>query len=253
MSLRRVLIVLGGLALAVLTVLGYRRAVRRTVKTPESEVRILDPDDNVRVHRSGAVGSVQEAEIVVDREFLEGIWTADSLELLARGYWSFLRRMSLGIIRMVYAHDSRTVTAFGRIPLLRFGTPVYETDDGIGRVTWPIDRGLLVAGEGRGKGHLRVAVKRCDRDGVDDEVDAASDEVRIIARVEVQNFYPGIRGRGHFARLGAFFYAQTQLRIHVIVCNAYLLSIPKMDFPEVDRTAMPSDRAEPPQMEAARG
>jgi hypothetical protein len=249
-SPRRTLIALGGLGLAVL---GYRKAVRRTVTTPEGEVRILDPDDNVRVHRSGAVGSIQEAEIVVDRKFLEGIWNADSLELMARGYWSFLRRMSLGIIRMIYAHDSRTVTAFGVLPLLRFGTPRYETDDGIGQVTWPIDRGLLVASEGRGKGHLRVSVKRCDRDGVDDEVDARSDEVRIIAKVEVENFYPGIRGRGRFARLGAFFYAQTQLRIHVIVCNAYLLSLPRMDFPEVDRTAMPSEREDSSQLETARG
>jgi hypothetical protein len=251
-SPRRTLIALGGFALAALAVLGYRAAVRRTVKTPESVVRILDPDDNVRVHRSGAVGSVQEAEIVVDREFLEGVWNPDSLELMARGYWSFLRRMSLGIIRMIYAHDSRTVTAFGKLPLLRFGAPRYETGDGFGQVTWPIDRGLLVAGEGRGKGHLRVSVKRCDRDGVDDEVDASSDEVRIIAKVEVQNFYPGIRGRGRFARLGAFFYAQTQLRIHVIVCNAYLLSLPTMDFPEVDRTAMPSDREDSARLETAR-
>ena len=251
MSPKRALIALCGLLLTALIVLGYRKAVRRTVKTPESEVRILDPDDNVRVHRSGAVGSVQEAEIVVEREFLEGIWNADSLELMARGYWSFLRRMSLGIIRMIYAHDSRTVTAFGVIPLLRFGSPRYETDDGIGQVTWPIDRGLLVASEGRGKGHLRVSVKRCDRDGV--EVDADSDEVRIIAMVEVENFYPGIRGRGRFARLGAFFYSQTQLRIHVIVCNAYLLSLPKMDFPEVDRTAMPSDREGSSHLETAKG
>lgn len=253
MSPRRTLIAFGGLALSVLVVLGYRKAVRRTVRTPESEVRILDPDDNVRVHRSGAVGSVQEAEIVVERAFLEGIWNADSLELLARGYWSFLRRMSLGIIRMIYAHDSRTVTAFGRIPLLQFGSPRYVTDDGVGQVTWPIDRGLLVAREGRGKGHLRVSVERCDRDGVDDEVDARSDDVRIIAKVEVENFYPGIRGRGRFARLGAFFYSQTQLRIHVIVCNAYLLSLPKLDFPEVDRTAMPSDREGSSRLETAKG
>ena len=68
------------------------------------------------------------------------------------------------------------------------------------------------------------------------------DEVRMVARVEVNNFYPGLRGRGRFARLGAWFYAQTQLRIHVIVCNAYLLSLPKLDFPNVDLTSMPSER-----------
>lgn len=238
----RILVPVVGSALASGIVLVYRKAVRTTVKTPEGEVKILEPDDNVRVHRSGAVGSVQEAEIIVDRDFLERIWNADSLELLARGYWAFLRRMSLGIIRMHYAHDSRTVTAFSLLPLLRFGTPRYETDEGEGRVTWPIDRGLLVAREGRGQGDLLVSVRRCDRDGTDDEIDADAGEVRMIARVEVNNFYPGLRGRGRIARLGAWFYTQTQLRIHVIVCNAYLLSLPKLDFPNIDMTSMPSDR-----------
>jgi hypothetical protein len=73
--------------------------------------------------------------------------------------------------------------------------------------------------------------------------DAALDTVRLIARVEVENFYPGIRGRGRFARLGAWIYAQTQLRIHVLVCNAFLRSIPLLDFPAIDRSAMPGERA----------
>ena len=51
-----------------------------------------------------------------------------------------------------------------------------------------------------------------------------------------------MRGRGRFARLGAWFYAQTQLRIHVIICNAYLRSLPRLDFPDIDRTEMPSDQ-----------
>lgn len=232
--------ILGAVGAAV--VLLYRRLVRTTVSTERAQVKILEPDDTVHVHSTGAVGSVQEAEVVVPRDFLERIWTADSLELLARGYWAFLRKFTLRIVRVVYTHEGRTVTAFGRIPLLRFGAPVYETAEGSGQVTWPIAEGLLVAREGRGKGHLRVSVKRCDRDGADDEADAELDEVRIIARVEVQNFYPGLRGRGAFARFGAFFYAQTQLRIHVIVCNAYLLSLPKLDFPDLDTTSMPSER-----------
>ena len=150
---------------------------------------------------------------------------------MARAYWAFLRRMSLGIIRVEYAATSRTVAAFGRIPLLRFGAPRYETEEGRGRVTWPIDRGLLVAREGRGKGALRVSIERCDRDGVDDEADAGLDHVRLIAKVEVENFYPGIRGRGRFSRFGAWFYAQTQLRIHVIVCNGFLRSLARLNLP----------------------
>jgi hypothetical protein len=209
----------------------------------DPQVSILHPEEQIRVHPSGAVGSVQEAEITVERSLLERIWNVDSLELMARAYWAFLRRMSLGIIRVEYAAASRTVAAFGRIPLLRFGAPRYETEEGRGRVTWPIDRGLLVAREGRGKGALRVSIERCDRDGVDDEADAGLDHVRLIAKVEVENFYPGIRGRGRFSRFGAWFYAQTQLRIHVIVCNAYLRSLPRLDFPTIDRTEMPSDQA----------
>lgn len=207
------------------------------------EVTILHPGEQSRVGPDGAVGSVQEAEITVDRGMLERIWNVDNLELMARAYWAFLRRMSLGIIRVHYAAASRTVTAFGRIPLLRFGAPRYETGEGRGEVTWPIDRGILVAREGRGKGALRVSVERCDRDGVDDEADAKLGRVRLIAKVEVENFYPGIRGRGRFARFGAWFYAQTQLRIHVIACNAYLRSLSRLDFPEVDRSQMPGERA----------
>ena len=207
------------------------------------QVNILEQEEKVRVRATGAVGSVQEAEIVVDRTMLDGIWTADNLELIARGYWAFLRRMSLGIIRVEYAAASRTVTAFGRIPLLRFGAPRYEAAEGYGRVEWPIDRGLLVAVEGRGKGALRVSVERCDRDGAHDEADVALERVRLIARVEVENFYPGLRGRGRIARLGAFFYAQTQLRIHVLVCNGYLRYLPRLDFPAVDRSSMPGEIA----------
>ncbi len=209
--------------------------------TTRPQVSIRKPGKQVRVRPSGAVGSVQEAEIVVDRSLLDGIWTADNLELIARGYWAFLRRMSLGIIRVRYAADSRTVTAFGKIPLLRFGAPVYEAEEGRGTVEWPIDRGLLVAVEGRGKGALRVSVERCDRDGVDDGADALLDRVRLIAKVEVENFYPGLRGRGRFARFGAWVYAQTQLRIHVLVCNGYLRHLPRLDFPTIDRSAMPGD------------
>ena len=143
------------------------------------EVSILDPGERSRVRPGGAVGSVQEAQIRVPREMLERTWSADNLELLARAYWAFLRRMSLGVIRVLYAPTSRTVAAFGKIPLLRFGAPIYEAES----------------------------------------------------------------GRGRFSRFGAWLYAQTQLRIHVLVCNAFLRSIPRLDFPAIDRSAMPSDRA----------
>lgn len=205
-----------------------------------TEVTILDPGDEVKVSRTGPAKSIQEAEIVVERSTLERIWTADSIELLARGYWAFLRNVSLGLIRMDYGHDSRTVTILNQIPLLKFANPQYEAKEESGRVTWPVIGGLLVSREGRGQGHLRVEILRCDRDGIDDEADAQLDQVRLIARVEVDSFFPGLRGSGWFSRWGAWFYAQTQLRIHVIVCNAFLRSLPNLDFLDVDTTSMPS-------------
>ena len=67
----------------------------------------------------------------------------------------------------------------------------------------------------------------------------------VLVRVAVRNFYPWLRGSGAFARFGAWLYAQTQLRIHVIVCNAYLRSLPRLDFPGIDRSQMPSELSEP--------
>lgn len=240
---RRALIFLA--ALAPVAALVYRRELTTAGNDPSTqavELEIIDPGETVKVSPSGPASSVQEAEIVVRRDFLERIWTPDSLELLARGYWAFLRKAFLGLIQVIYTHDARVVTAFGRFPLLRFGAPRYEAAEGSGRVTWPVDSGILVSRDGRGKGHLRVEVRRCDRDGVDDEVDALADEVRLIARVEVENYYPGLRGHGWIARWGAWFYAQTQLRIHVLICNAFLRSLANLDFPDVDRSSMPSER-----------
>ena len=241
MRARVVIATVGGAA--VIAALLVRRNLRPgpDAANKPTEVNILDTK-TVAIDRDGPASSVQAAEIVVGRDFLERIWAPDSLELLARGYWAFLRKVFLGMIRVYYSQDSRTVTAFGRIPLLRFGAPLYETSEGSGQVTWPVNSGILVARTGRGTGHLRVSVKRCDHDAVDDEADAELDQVRLIARVEVENFYPGLRGSGWFSRVGAWFYAQTQLRIHVIVCTAFLRSLPNLDFADVDTTSMPSER-----------
>lgn len=215
-----------------------RNETTRAQRPPKAaRVTILESHESERVSANGAVGSVQEAEIVLDRSYLEQIWSADNLELLARGYWAFLRKMFLGLIRVVYSPTARTVVFVSeRLPLLRFGTPRYEAGDGRGCVTWPIERGLLVAREGRGQGHLQIRVER----PTESEGDGSS-EVKIRAQVEVKNFYPGLRGRGWIARFGAFLYAQTQLRMHVLVCNAYLRSLPKIKFPDVDTSSMPED------------
>ena len=169
---------------------------------------------------TGPTGCVQSAQITVDDEIFEQIWTPSTLELLARSYWRFIRRRSLGLIRMNYGTGSRSVNLVSRhIPLLRFREPEFETGPEFGRVDWPIDRGILVASEGRGNGYLRIEVHR------DPQRPAKPGHQSITVSSEVVNFYPWLRGTGWFARTGTWIYSQTQFRIHLWVTRGYLRSL----------------------------
>lgn len=190
----------------------------RIVEDPES----LDGPD-------GSVKSRQTAEITLPREELDRIWAPEYLERLARTYWRYLTRISLGLLRVVYTPESRQVVLLGRpLVLLRFHRPEYEAEARKGSVTWRINRGLLVAPGGRGQGFLRIAVERPRDDGGDD--------VTVRVSSEVSNFYPtlaasrpGGRG-GALGRLARWFYAATQLRIHVIVTHGFLRSLARLDL-----------------------
>ena len=109
----------------------------------------------------GAVGSKQMAEVTLPRSELERIWSPEYLERLARTYWRFLSRFSLGLLRVLYGEDSREVVFLTRpFVLLRFHRPEYRIEPDGGTVTWPIDRGVLVTARGRGRGYLRLSVRR---------------------------------------------------------------------------------------------
>jgi hypothetical protein len=192
---------------------------------PRAVVHLLPGREVERVSESGAARSVQEAEVLLPRLQLERIWRPESLERLARSYWGFLARVFLGLIRVIQVSGSPTIVLLWRhFPLLHFRAPEYETDEGGGRATWWIERGLLVAKRGRGCGFLRLGVERLDRE-------TAADTAAVLVWVEVRNFYPWIRGRGRFVRLGAWLYSQTQLRIHILVCNAFLRSLARIELP----------------------
>jgi len=176
-------------------------------------------EPRTRASEDGAVGSRQVAEVVVQRVELEKIWSPEHLERLARTYWSFLSRFSLGLIRVLYSEDSREVVFLRRpFVLLRFRKPEYSVDADGGTVTWPIDRGVLVARRGRGRGFLRLRVRR------QPEADVA-DEVTLLVSSEVVNFYPAIATR--FSR---WIYEQTQLRIHVLVTHGFLRSLANLEL-----------------------
>jgi len=167
----------------------------------------------------GGVGSRQVAEVTVPRAELEKIWSPEYLERLARTYWSFLSRFSLGLIRVLYGEDSREVVLVTRpFVLLRFRKPVYEVDFDGGTVTWPIDRGVLVARQGRGRGFLRLTVRR-------EPVSDGASEVTVTVSSEVVSFYPTIA-----ARFSRWIYEQTQLRIHILVTHAFLRSLANLEL-----------------------
>ncbi len=177
------------------------------------------------VHPDGPAGSAQEADAYLPTDLLESMWSPEYLERLASAYWRYLSRISLGLIRVIYAPHSRSVVLGSkRLVLLRFRGPRYDTGPGFGQVTWPIERGLLVASPGRG--FLRIRVRRLGRD---DSTEPGCEKIRV--RSEVSNFYPFLRGSGWFARIGAHIYAATQLRIHVIVTHGFLRSLARLDLP----------------------
>lgn len=191
-----------------------------------ASVRLLRSEETERVPHTGAVGSVQEAEVRLPAALLDSVWKPAYLERLGRAYWLHISRATLSLIRVVYAADSRTaVLVSRRLPLLRFHAPDYETSADEGCVTWRIERGLLVARAGRDHGFLRIRVRRAAN------AVAAPGEATVEVRLEVRNFYPWLRGSGRFARFGAWLYGQTQLRLHVLICNGFLRSLATLDLP----------------------
>ena len=165
--------------------------------------------------------SVQTADLLLERAALDEIWSPPYLERLARTYWRFLTRVTLGIIRVHYTEGERSVVLlFSPFKLLTFDAPEYEMDRLRGLVRWRIARGLLVARRGRdGGGYLQIEVRRQpgeDRDGA-----------RLHVEVEVANFYPSIA-----TGLSHWLYEATQSRIHVIITNGFLRSLARMDLAE---------------------
>jgi hypothetical protein len=191
-----------------------------------ARVTILDVPQSAQAP-DGSVSSKQTAAVTLPRTELDRIWTPEYLERLARTYWRFLTRASLGMLRVLYSSDAREIVVLTRpFVLIRFHKPDYEIGEGWASVTWRIERGLLVAPAGRGKGGLTITVRRPR------EVDERWDLVTISVTSEVASFYPMIAGWGWFSRIGRAIYKETQLRIHVIVTNAFLRSLARLDLEE---------------------
>jgi hypothetical protein len=175
----------------------------------------LDPDRLGKVPLTGAVSSQQSGELELGRPISQ-VLTREFLSWAAAEYWRLIARFTLGLVRVASTGSDQCVVLVARpLVLLRFHAPEYELEEGGGSVTWRIKRGILVARDGRDRGFLRFSIAQVGpRDG-----DARN---RVSVLMEVQNFYPWLRGRGIFARLGVWIYANSQQRIHRLVTRRFL-------------------------------
>ena len=218
--MRDVALVIAALGLlAVLTFAGIRRLLLRT--TAVAQATIVDPEEHTTMDERGAVRSVQAADIRLPKDALDQLWTPMHLERLARTYWRYLTRLTLGLIRVVYEDDGREVVFISKpFVLLRFKAPEYEMDSRSGRVRWRIASGVLVSRSAPGgDGYLQITVRRCD------PVDERTDRVHV--EVEVANFYPALA-----RAIARWFYSATQSRIHVVVTHGFLRSLARLDLAE---------------------
>jgi hypothetical protein len=206
---------------AVVIVLALLATLWRLLRRPTPGVVIADSRSLTSLDdATGAVRSVQSAVVTLSSDALQRIWSAEHLERLARTYWRFLSRVTLGLIQVRYSEHERSIVLLLRpLKLLTFHAPEYEMDRVHGLVRWRIARGLLVAKRGRdGGGYLQIEVRR-------DPSDEA--QARLHVTVEVANFYPSIA-----SGLSRRVYDATQSRIHVIVTNRFLRSLVRLDLAE---------------------
>jgi hypothetical protein len=201
---------------AVLTALVANRQ-RRRAHLPAQAV-IVSPRRSTVVAGDGAVRSVQSAELTMCGGDLDRLLCPESIEKLARTYWRFLSRVTLGLIRVIYGDNERRVVLIARpLTLLRFEAPEYRLEPGHANVRWRIRDGLLVARAGRGCGFLALDVRRLD--------EQPDQRPKLRIEVEVANFYPAIA-----AGFSMPAYEATQSVIHVLVTHAFLRSLAALDL-----------------------
>jgi hypothetical protein len=191
--------------------------------SPRPAARLLAAPEGGPVPRGGPVASVQVAELAVAPGCADRLWERERLERLGRAYWRWVTRVTVGLVRVVEVETAPTaILLTRRLPLLRFRPPEYEHGPERGLLTWRIEGGLLVARAGRGRGIFRLTVARPP----DGETHTAGE--RLEVRLELRGYYPSLRGAGRFAAIGAWLYAQTQMRFHLLVCNSFLRALPRL-------------------------
>jgi hypothetical protein len=191
--------------------------LRRPRERRLADAVIADPEEHTVMDERGGVRSTQAADLELPVDELDAVWSPMHLERLARTYWKYLSRVTLGLIRVSYTTHERAVVLVARpLVLLRFQPPEYEVAGDRGMVRWRIQDGVLVAR--RGEGYLQIDVRRSEieRPGY----------ARVHVEVEVANFYPRI------SVVARWFYRATQARVHVLVTHGFLRSLANLDLAE---------------------
>ena len=163
------------------------RAARRERRVAEAVIR--DPEEHTVMDKDGAVRSIQAAYVTSRTERARAALDARrNLERLARTYWKYLSRVTLGLIRVTYTEDERAVVLLFRpFVLLRFHAPEYEFS--------PATAGSCAGGSRTGcssrrAGAAAAATWRSTSAGCRRERRRAT--ARVHVEVEVANFYPAI-------------------------------------------------------------
>ena len=191
--------------------------VSRRTQLP-AEVRIVDPEGAPTIDEDGAATSVQAAELTIPADAFVKLWSAESLERLARTYWRFLERSSLGLLRVRYSEIDRAVVLLCRpFVLIGFDPPEYELAEDRALVRWRIRNGALVSARQNGGGYLQIDVRRLpeERPGYES----------IHVEVAVLSFYPAIANA-----LSNRLYSWTQSQIHVLITHGFLRSLAALDL-----------------------
>ncbi len=186
----------------------------------------LLPSGREETPQRGPTASIHEADLRVSAEAASCLLSASFLERVAAAYRRFLSRRFWGLLRVRLEPGYESVVFIVPRPsLLRLRAPVYGEGLDWAEVRWDIDRGLLVATAGQGRGSLRIRTWRRERPAGD------GGGVPVLVRMEVEGYYPRLRGKGRFAPIRTWFYANTQARIHRHVMRGFLRSLIALELP----------------------
>ena len=170
--------------------------------------------------------SVQTADSAARGRRSRQIWTPPHLERLARTYWRFLTRVTLGLIRVRYTERERSVVLLAAAAEAAHLPGARIRDGRHARARALAHRARPARRSARAR-RRRLPADRGPPHATGEDAETHQAAARLHVEVEVANFYPSIA-----SRLSRRLYNATQSRIHVIVTYGFLRSLARLDLAE---------------------